>query len=70
MAKEDEKGTQGDELSGYMLPVNKPKRNFPHVQEEHFVTSPEFFKQGDTAGTTETDSKTAPKQQGYTRIQR
>ena len=57
-------------LSDYTLPVKQPSRNFPHVQEEHFVKSPEFFKQGDTAGTTETDSKTAPKQQGYTRIQR
>lgn len=51
MAREDEKGTQGDELSGYRLPINKPKRNFPPVREEHFVTA-DSFKQGDPGGDT------------------
>jgi hypothetical protein len=56
-------------ISDYNLPVKQPSRNFPQVVEEHFV-GPLDFKQGDTAGTTETDSKTAPKSGGYTRINR
>ncbi len=55
-------------LSDYSLPIKTPERNFPPVREEHFV-GPEDFKNGDSEGTTETDSKTNSKgSRGYTRI--
>lgn len=34
MAKDISEGNQGDELKGYRLPINKPKRNFPPVQAQ------------------------------------
>lgn len=62
-------------ISQYKLPVKQPERNFPHVVEEHFFSLSDI-EQGDTAGTTDTDSKTDPenksegKAEGYTRIYR
>lgn len=49
-------------MQDYKLPVKVPQRNFPHVQAEQLPAT------WDTAGTTETDSKTAPKDGGYTKI--
>lgn len=57
-------------INDYKLPiidVCDQRRNFPGYTEEQ-VYSLADIQQGDTSGTTETDSKTAPKSGGYTRI--
>jgi hypothetical protein len=58
-------------ITDYSLPVKQPNRNFPHVVEEHFFSEADL-RMGDTAGTTDTDSKTSSKKEveGYTRINR
>lgn len=80
MRKEDQWNRQGSHeitdvksshISSYKLPTtdqDKERRNFPGYSE-HKVYSLEDLRQGDTSGTTETDSKTDPKGSGgYTKI--
>ena len=61
---------QGLEINSYNLPivdVCESRRNFPGYGMDQPYTLADII-QGDTSGTTETDSKTAPKGSGYTKI--
>ena len=61
---------KGTKISNYKLPatdVQESLHNFDGYQVEQFF-SLEDIRQGDTSGTTETDSKTASKSGGYTKI--
>ena len=54
----------------YKLPIcdtQKERRNFAGYEENQVYTL-EDLRQGDTEGTTETDSKTDPPSGGYTKI--
>lgn len=54
----------------YVLPVidvDNQRRNFPGYTESQPFSLAEIL-QGDESGTTETDSKTAPKSGGYSKI--
>lgn len=65
-----EAGPQGAEIGAYNLPVtdvDEKRRNFSGYQVNQFFTLADI-QQGDTSGTTETDSKTASKDGGYTKI--
>ena len=55
------------QLKDYKLPVQNKLRNFPNVEKKQWYSLAEL-QEGDLAGTTETDSKTAPESGGYTYI--
>lgn len=62
--------TYDNDINSYNLPVcdvQSERRNFPGTTEAQYFTLVDIVE-GDTAGTTETDSKTAPSSPGYTRI--
>ena len=59
-----QEGAQSDSIKDYKLPVidtQKQKRNFPGYKEEQWVTLDEW-RQGDWAGSTDTDSQTDDRQ--------
>lgn len=60
----------GTNIKAYNLPicnVETQRRNFEGVGEAQYFTLVDIVN-GDTAGTTETDSRTAPPVPGYTAI--
>ena len=70
MKETSTKITEKEELSQYKLPVcdvQKERRNFPGYSEETYFSLQDIVS-GDTAGSTETDSKTDPKIGNYTKI--
>lgn len=61
----------GINIESYKLPIcntDEQRRNFKGIVD-HGVIDKDIWS-GDTSGTTETDSKTNPKDPGYTRINR
>lgn len=63
-------GEKSSNIGAYSLPitdVQEKRRNFSGYQVEQFFTLADL-QQGDTSGTTETDSATDPSDKGYTKI--
>ena len=66
--KEDSHSTAGAQYNLPICDVDSERRNFPGFTEQEFFTLADI-QQGDSSGTTETDSKTDPKGSGgYTKI--
>ncbi len=55
------------QLKDYKLPIKNKLRNYPQVEKKQWYSLADL-QAGDYAGTTETDSKTAPESGGYTKI--